>query len=229
MLALAQHRPPDARALTVKLNDTTLRRARLRCHDRFSLLRITAEENHKNPYQIGRAARGRAALPANPGTSVTWQSRSSPCKRSRRRSGKAPTAWQGAKANRSKSARHEHANARAQAGCPGNNIRGGRRPVPVQSGAPVSQGSGHVPFPDRLAVGLRAIALFQPCFQTLDRTFAVRGPQEEGASCGCIRPDSGSDHRDGCPTQFGSRMQKIGTLGQARSARYRLPYFLVCQ
>ena len=119
-------------------------------------------------------------------------------RRGRERSGKAPAARQGAKANRSKSARHEHANVRAQAGCRGHNIRGGRRPVAVQSGAPVSQGSGHVPFPDRLAVGLRAIDLLQPCFQTLDRTFAVRGPQEEVASCGCIRLRSPNE----CPTQL---------------------------
>ena len=33
------------------------------------------------------------------------------------------------KANRSKSARHKHPNACAPASCPGNNIRGGRRPV----------------------------------------------------------------------------------------------------
>ena len=45
--------------------------------------------------------------------------------------------------------------------------------------APVSQGSGHVPFPDRLAVGLRGDRPLQPCFQTLDRTFAVRGPKEK--------------------------------------------------
>jgi hypothetical protein len=60
-----------------------------------------------------------------------------------------------------------------------------------------------------LAVGLRAIDLFQPCFQTLDRTFAVRGPQEEVASCGCIRPDSGSDHPDGCPTQLAQECRRL--------------------
>ena len=55
--------------------------------------------------------------------------------------------------------------------------------VAAQSGAPVSQGSGHVPFPDRLAVGLRGLDLLQPCFQTLDWSFAVRGSQGEAASC----------------------------------------------
>jgi hypothetical protein len=40
----------------------------------------------------------------------------------RKRSGKAPAAGQGAKANRGQSARHEHANVLAQAGCRGNDL-----------------------------------------------------------------------------------------------------------
>jgi hypothetical protein len=55
MLAFAQHRLQTFALFPVKLDDITLRRGRLRGHDRFSILRITAEENHKNPYQIGRS------------------------------------------------------------------------------------------------------------------------------------------------------------------------------
>ena len=79
----------------------------------------------------------------------------------------------------------------APARCRGNDLRGGRRRVAAHSGAPVSQGARHVPFANFLAVGLRGNVLVQPCFQTLDRTFAVHGPHGEAASCTCMKPDSG--------------------------------------
>ena len=131
---------------------------------------------------------------------ATWRRRSAGphwirCAPRSRKKRKTPAARQGAKANRRQSARMS-AVVLAQARCRGNDLRGGRRRVAAQSGASVSQGAGHVAFRDRLAVGLRGPHLLQPCFQTLDRSFAVCGPQGEAASCAYVNMSAGSIAHD---------------------------------